>query len=513
LKRLRLIPRLLSLNGQTRLTIIARDAKTDGVEEADTLALEYAPGRRRFAAKLAKLDGSSVDDVDRELLRLIDAAAELPACEHPAAPAPEELLAAMPAHVRERAEAMLRSPNLIDRIRHDLAAMGIAGDEDTALGVYLVGKSRQLPRPLAGIVHGASSAGKSHVIRTVGKLFPDEAKCVAHHLSPKALYHMGEDTLVHRFVICGERPRRQTDDQADATKQLREMISDAELTAATVETGNGAIKTVCTRVRGPIAFIESASAAQINPEDLNRCVIFPVDESREQTDKICESLAQQAAGELPDLAEEIIPVHHALQRMLRRRGVVIPYAAFLNGRFPKHRIEARRGLGHCFNMIKAVALLRQHAKPPRGDDGGDVVVADAADYAVALPLMRGTLDRLCGRLDAQARRAWELICNALRYAGRDDAAPHERATPAEVFGRVELASWAGVNESAAGGRLRALGGAGYLLQVEQHRGSRKALWQINPKHPPGDVAGEHGLPTVDEVSAACTAREEWWVML
>src|SRR5439155_7145146 len=139
------------------------------------------------------------------------------------------------------------------------------------------------------------------------------AKLEAHHLSAKSLYYLPEHALEHRFVIAGERARRQDDEQADATKALREMISDGKLRAVVTETIDGRLKATPFEKRGPIAFIESTSAATIFGEDLTRCLILDTDESPDQTKSIISAAAQSAAdGGNGDAADVLAPIHHAM---------------------------------------------------------------------------------------------------------------------------------------------------------------------------------------------------------
>ena len=60
--------------------------------------------------------------------------------------------------------------------------------------------------------------------------------------------------------------------------------------------------------------------------------------------------------------DRIVPVHHAMQRLLTPRKVRIPFAPFLAEHFPVARVEARRAMPHLFGMISASALLRQFQK-------------------------------------------------------------------------------------------------------------------------------------------------------
>ena len=122
-----------------------------------------------------------------------------------------------------------------DRGDDVVGAEPVFGEHPLALACYLIMTSRLLPKPLAGIILGSSSSGKSFVPDTIAKLFPEEAKLLAHSMTPQALYYMAPGSMVHRAVVAGERSRVQDDGQAEATRALREMISDGMLRKAIPE--------------------------------------------------------------------------------------------------------------------------------------------------------------------------------------------------------------------------------------------------------------------------------------
>ena len=93
---------------------------------------------------------------------------------------PTEAPVEVPQELLAQTEEFLRSPDLIEQTIEHIHTLGVAGEDELALAVYLIGTSRLLPRPLAGLVTGASSAGKSFVISTVAKLFPRGATIQAH---------------------------------------------------------------------------------------------------------------------------------------------------------------------------------------------------------------------------------------------------------------------------------------------------------------------------------------------
>lgn len=53
-------------------------------------------------------------------------------------------LAEIPEDVHDEAETMLRDLKLTDRIIEDVSAMGVSGEHDLILAIYLIGTSRLL---------------------------------------------------------------------------------------------------------------------------------------------------------------------------------------------------------------------------------------------------------------------------------------------------------------------------------------------------------------------------------
>ena len=144
--------------------------------ETENVDLANPNRREAFAQKIADNTGVTPEAVESELLAI-----SLKRSEGDKPPAPEPfdddlaeitqkaLEATDPAIVAE-AEQMLAAPDLIDRISADIEAAGVAGEEDLRLTLYLIGVSRLLPRPLAGIVQGQSSSGKSYTIERVAAM-------------------------------------------------------------------------------------------------------------------------------------------------------------------------------------------------------------------------------------------------------------------------------------------------------------------------------------------------------
>ncbi|HAU38882.1 MAG TPA: hypothetical protein DCX07_14355 [Phycisphaerales bacterium] len=375
---------------------------------------------------------------------------------------------------------MLEDPDLIRRILEDIFALGVAGEQELVATIYLTGTSRLLDRPLAAIVQGTSSSGKSFPIRKVAGVFPPETVLHATQMSPQALFYMEPGSLRHKFVVAGERSRLQRDEAAEATRALREMISEGCLDKRVSMKVAGTIRTIHLHQEGPIAYVESTTQTSIFAEDANRALLLQTDESSAQTRRVLRKVASTYGENIGGCeAENIITRHWAAQRMLRSYAVCIPYAERLAALFPDQRVEARRAVGHIMNMIAAVALLHQRQ---RETDPDGRLVATGEDFQIARRLLDHPMARLVGRRISNAalrfRDRLEGWASGGNFSTRD-ATQKENATDRSVRG------WLGE-----------LHRAGYMELVAEPRGKEPAIWRLAPQGPSEHVSI---LPTVAEL--------------
>lgn len=383
--------------------------------ETDTVDLAKTTKRTEFAARLADRLGVPVENVEAELLRITNersAANEPKPDPEPVDDLGEQTRAALEQtdhDVREEADRLLEDPELIDRIQADIEAVGVAGEDDLRLTLYLVGCSRLLPRPLAAIVQGQSSSGKSYTVERVASLFPPEAVVLATQMTPQALFHARPGSLSHRWVVAGERSRLENDDKAEATRALREMLSAGRLTKMMPCKVEGEIQTVTIDQPGPIAFVESTTSARVFEEDANRCIMLSTDERRLQTKTIMRRLALHASGKLTSDGPRVVARHHALQRLLERRTIVIPFADQLADVLEvfADRVECRRAYPMLLALVQASALLHQRQ---RQTDQDGRLIAEPADYGIAARLLSGPLARTIGEsLSDPAQRFFDRL--------------------------------------------------------------------------------------------------------
>lgn len=394
----------------------------------------------------------------------------------------EEALAEMPEELRTQAAERLQSPNLLRWIIDGIEKVGVAGERPLALTLWLAGTSRLLEHPLAVIVQGPSASGKSYVIDQIAKLFPAEAVLSATDITPNALYFMPPGELAQRFIVAGERSRRQHDDSAQATKALREIIASGHLEKLiTISDGDGP-RTELVQQQGPIAYAESTTAPELFEEDANRCLVLQPDERPEQTQRILRASGFRLLGIKEQQGRnELREEFHALQRLLEPLTVVIPFADRLADLFPTEPIEVRRAFGHVTSLIQTSALLHQFQ---RSRDELGRIVAQPEDYWLARLLLRDVLARSLGQRPADALRRFVERLQDERFSGEYTA--------------QEIAKALVLNERTVREHLNELLKLGRIEQTQAPRGPIPARWMIGAEIGLDDQ-GDELLPSLVNV--------------
>jgi hypothetical protein len=459
----------------------------------DVIDLNSSTSRKRFVGgsmRVAFPNASPDDwpaDVRADLEQQLAAFAKAPpgAPEPPPVPAEQApidprvaALAGMSGEIRQEASRLLEDPKLLELVSADIEALGVVGEKKNRLLLYLTGVSAQLARPLAVITRGASSSGKSFVGEKVSLLFPPEVVLHATSLTTNALYYFQPGTLRHRFVIAGERSRVEDDDQAEATRALREMLESGRLSKAVPVKEGDRITTKVIEQEGPIAYVETTTRGNIFAEDANRCLLLNTDEGQGQTRRILDATATVATGQSHTDTARIVAIHHAIQRMLPRVEVAIPFASAIAAHYPDGRLESRRDFRHLLQLVKAVALLHFRQRD-RGPD--ETVTAAFNDYAVAEQLARGPLGAAACGIGDGARKFLDQL--------------REKFGEGE-FTTTDAQKLGGASPRTLFGRLIELNGAGAIEQTAAPKGRVPAKWKLTGANPD---AGDGVIPTVKQV--------------
>jgi DNA primase catalytic core len=368
---------------------------------------------------------------------------------------------------REAALTLLKSPDLLTRIAADFSRCGIVGEKSNALVGYLAAISRKLDRPLALLIQSTSAAGKSSLLDAVLRFVPEEDRVVYSAITGQSLFYMGEMNLKHKLLAIAEEEGAQR-----ASYALKLLQSEGELTIASTskDPTTGKLVTEAYHVEGPVMIALTTTAAEIDEELLNRCLVLSVDEGRTQTQAI--HAAQRARRTLAGLQaraerETLLKLHQNAQRLLEPLAVVNPYADRLT--FQDDRTRTRRDHEKYLTLIDTIALLHQHQREvkmlPNGEQGLRYIEVSLADIALANELAHEVLGRTLDELPPQTRRLLGLIVAMVEEACRAQQMP----CAAHRFSRRQVREYTRWGDTQLKIHLSRLTELEYLLV---HRGGR-----------------------------------------
>ena len=426
--RIRGLAKNLSVETLKVNLLVSRPSGAVQAYYVDTLDLYSARSRHQFLLAAAAELGVREEIVKTDLGRVLFKLEALQEARIKAALAVTPPLPEMADEAREAALALLRSPDLLERIVADFEAVGLVGERTNKLVGYLAAVSRKLDRPLGVVIQSSSAAGKTSLLDAVLGFVPEEERVKYSAMTGQSLFYMGETNLKHKVLGIVEE-----EGAARASYALKLLQSEGELTIASTgkDSATGNLITQEYRVEGPVALLATTTARDVDEELLNRCLVLAVDESRDQTAAI--HRLQRDRRSLDGLhakraRQAIATVHQNAQRLLRALEVLNPYAAHLT--FPDATTRLRRDHEKYLTLIDTIAFLHQHQRRVRTDvrDGALVEYVEVTldDVARANAIAHEVLGRSLDELPPQTRRLLGLVDRYVGAEAERQGLPRER---------------------------------------------------------------------------------------
>jgi DNA-directed RNA polymerase specialized sigma24 family protein len=375
----------------------------------DTLDLYAARNRKLFISEVARELGAEENTIKTDLGRVLLKLEELQEAQVNEALKPKDKTPALTDADRAAALALLQSPDLLDRILADFERCGVVGEATNKLTGYLAATSRKLEQPLAVVVQSSSAAGKSSLMEAVLAMLPPEEVTKFSAMTGQSLFYMQESDLKHKVLAIVEEEGAER-----ASYALKLLQSEGELTIASTgkDPQTGRLVTQEYRVEGPVMIFLTTTAAEIDEELLNRCLVLSVNEEREQTRAI--HIMQRRRQTLSGLLEHrdraaVLKLHRDAQRLIKPMLVANPFAEKLT--FLDARTRSRRDHVKYLTLIRTVALLHQYQRPhqtiehpPASGQFMEYIEVTPADVAIANKLTHEVLGRSLDELAPQTRR-------------------------------------------------------------------------------------------------------------
>jgi len=380
----------------------------------------------------------------------------------------------------EKCNEIAKTPDVLGKFAETLPACGLAGEDTTAKIVFLALVTRLLEKPVSVVVAGPSAAGKSHLVETVLKFFPDEAYHDLTAMSEKNLAYM-EEPLEHRFLVLYEAAGLSGD---FATYLIRSLLSEGKIKYEFVEKTSEGLRSRLIEKEGPTGLIMTTTSVWLHPENETRLLTLTVNDTRDQTTKIFLALAEGEGGTV-----DFTP-WRALQIWLASTecNVVVPFASDLARLTKPIAVRLRRDFGAFLSLIRGHALLHKanRLKDPKGR-----IVASFDDYDAVLDLVGDVIAQGVGA--SVPKTVKETVGVTARIIEEEG-----EATVSQVAAALNL------DRSAATRRIQTAVRRGFLAPVEQDKkGKGKKFVLGDPL--PTEAGGI--FPTRAKLEDVCTCAK------
>jgi hypothetical protein len=313
------------------------------------------------------------------------------------------------------ARSLLGDPALLFKVATRLQARGLVRERENGLQVYLAVVSQVGEEPVSLAIKGDSAAGKSHLVKVVLGLVPDDYHYDFTSMSEKALVYDARD-FSHRHIVIYEVHGQGADDSLSAYL-IRTLISEKEIRHSVVESTEAGLVSRQVVKEGPTGFITTTTHAELHAENETRVYSVLVDDTEGTTKEVLKVQAAAAAGTFtPADASDLHAAFHWLH-LVGARSAVIPFAGALADMMPGKPLRLRRDFLRLLALVETSAVLHQFQ---RGRDEAGRVLADPADYC----MVRALVARTFGRAIAGVTEKTQQLVEALRgvLAEKDEAA-------------------------------------------------------------------------------------------
>jgi hypothetical protein len=361
--------------------------------------------------------------------------------------------------LKRAARKRLRSRYLFKEFLRAMKKLGLVGEEQNALVVFVVAMSCILDRPLNIFVKGHSAAGKNWLVTRVLKLFPKSAILEITSASEQAWSYLGS-AFRHCVVYLQER-----NEAVGAMDPMRLLISEGKLVRIVTGYEGGKLVTNERTAYGPVAAISTTTKNRLKIDDETRHMSIWVDESEEQTRKILTSQFSDAGVLCRKELETWRMVHRILRQMISAKVVFPKWFEEVSKKVFAGDLRVRRYFPAFIEACRTVCLIRSF-QPGRKHRNGALEV-DFADFAITTLIFdRVFVESLppLGKAAGEAtRRHVEKIVNGTGKPVRArDLARELHISMDQAYGKLRYAARAGV----------------IRLANKPERSNRKKYWPV-----------------------------------
>jgi DNA primase len=364
--------------------------------------------------------------------------------------------------------AFLQQNNLLNNINNLIGKAGVVGEEQSRLLLFIIASSYKMRDTLHAIVQGSSGSGKTTQIKVIANFMPDEDVKRFTRVTESSFYNYGEYDLQNKLIVLEDADGL----EEKALLAFRELQSNEILiSSSSQKQDNGHDYRSGERtVRGPIASLSATTKGEYYEDNMGRCFVISIDESKAQTKNVIDYQNQRAAGLINEVEEkQAIDLLKNCVRLLQPLEVINPYANKIH--LPEE-VHQRRRLNQLFqSIVKQITLLNQYQ---RQKDKQGRLITEREDIKAAIDILFESIVLKVDELEGSVRQFFEWLKIMVE----------EKKDKAYDFTRFEAMQATGLKKSQLQIQLNKLVQLEYLKQYgHQNKGFKYKIahWD-NMKH-------------------------------
>jgi len=300
----------------------------------------------------------------------------------------------------QEAKKYLTDKNLISNLQKDLQHIGILGEDENALILFLAMASHKSETPFSVLCLAKSGIGKSYLLQKLSECMPKNSFSFHTQISENALYYFDS---------------RQIDGKTLFIEDL-EWTNQMLMPLATLQTQGKLIKTRATKnkdgmlhsttfeVTAKLCLIACAYSEK-NYEQLSLPFLcLHLNHSHLQDINVMEYQKKRKAGLINQT--EINQIQRRLQcviALLKNTGIINPFAPLIN--LPDDVPHPRKTLLLLLNFIDTITFFRQYQREEATDEStGEILIkTHPEDIELSFALLKNCLFRRADELSTSAR--------------------------------------------------------------------------------------------------------------
>lgn len=301
---------------------------------------------------------------------------------------------------QQAAVKYLSDKNLITRLKDDFHKIGILGEDENALILFLAMASHRFENPFSALCLAKSAIGKSYLLNKLAECMPKGSYSFHTQISENALYYFDSSELNGKVLFV---------EDMDWTTEMLTPLATLQTQGKLIKTRatknkDGLLHSTTFEVRGKLCLI-AAAYSERSPERLSLPFLcLHLNHSQAQDALIMDYQKRCKAGQI-DRAM-IAQTARRLQSViasLEPIGVINPYAPLIE--LPEDLPHPRKTLMLLLDFIDVVTFFHQHQREQQvNEQTGEVYIQTTPqDIELAFALLKNSLLHKADELSTSAR--------------------------------------------------------------------------------------------------------------